>query len=137
MIVSPLHEDIINDPDVILIYGNPAQIARMVQSMIYSEGDIIESWANMGASCVKEMIGPFLENKASYVIPGRGARQIGMAGDDEMVFSLPATKLDSLLAGLKGTHENGTKYPINQYLFFQPTFNKTVEKLREKIKLVE
>ncbi|MBU4316254.1 MAG: DUF169 domain-containing protein [Proteobacteria bacterium] len=135
LVVSPLDSGTVENPDVILIYGNPAQMARMVQAMIYSEGGVIESWANMGASCVREMIAPLIENKAGYVIPGRGARQLGMAGDDEMVFTLPAKKLDSLLEGLKETHEKGTKYPINQFLFFEPMFNKTVEKLREKIKL--
>jgi hypothetical protein len=60
-----------------------------------------------------------------------------MAGDDEMVFTLPAGKLENLLKGIKETDEKGTKYPINQFLFFEPKFNKTVEKLREKIKLVK
>ena len=60
-----------------------------------------------------------------------------MAGDDEMVFSLPAGKLENLLIGVKETHEKGTKYPINQFLFFEPRFNQTVEKLRKKINLVE
>jgi uncharacterized protein (DUF169 family) len=137
LIVSPLDAGIIEDPDVILIYGNPAQMARMVQSMIYSEGDVIESWANSGGSCVREMIAPMIENKAGYVIPGRGARQLGMTGDDEMVFTLPAGKLDSLLTGLKKTHDNGTQYPINQYLFFEPVFDKKMEELRGKIKLVD
>lgn len=137
LIVSPLDSGIIKNPDIILIYGNPAQIARMIQSMIYSEGHVIESWANMGASCVREMIAPLIENKAGYVIPGRGARQLGMAGDDEMVFTFPAGKLDNFLTGVKETHEKGTRYPINQFLFFEPRFNKAVEKLREKIKLTE
>ncbi|OGP50605.1 MAG: hypothetical protein A2Y79_06845 [Deltaproteobacteria bacterium RBG_13_43_22] len=137
LIVSPLDSGVIQDPDVILIYGNPAQMARMIQSMIYTEGGVIESWASIGASCVREMIAPMIENKAGYVIPGRGARQLGMAGDDEMVFTMPAGKLENFLTGVKETHEKGTKYPINQFLFFEPKFNKTVEKLREKIKLVK
>jgi uncharacterized protein (DUF169 family) len=49
------------------------------------------------------MIAPMIENKAGYVIPGRGARQLGMVGDDEMVFTLPAGKLENLLTGLRET----------------------------------
>jgi uncharacterized protein (DUF169 family) len=135
LIVSPLESGVIQNPDVVLIYGNPAQMARMVQSMIYTEGGVIESWANIGASCVREMIAPMIENKAGYVIPGRGARQLGMVADDEMVFTLPVGKLENLLTGLKETHEKGTKYPINQFLFFEPRFNPTVEKFKTKIKL--
>lgn len=137
LIVSPLEAGLIDDPDVILIYGNPAQMARMIQSIIYTEGGVIESWASIGASCVREMLAPMIENKAGYVIPGRGARQLGMAGDDEMVFTMPAGKLEHFLIGLKETHEKGTKYPINQFLFFEPRFNKTVEELRAKIKIVD
>jgi len=137
LIVSPLDSGVIQDPDVILIYGNPAQMARMIQSMIYTEGGVIESWASIGASCVREMIAPMIEDRAGYVIPGRGARQLGMAGDDEMVFTMPAGKLENFLTGVKETHEKGTKYPINQFLFFEPRFNKTVEKLREKINLIK
>ncbi len=135
--VSPLNSGILLDPDVVLIYGNPAQMARMIQSLLYTEGGVIESWASIGASCVREMLAPMIENKAGYVIPGRGARQLGMAGDDEMVFTMPGGKLENFLIGLKETHEKGTKYPINQFLFFEPRFNATVEKLREKIKLAD
>ena len=137
LLVSPLESGVVQAPDVVLIYGNPAQMARMVQSMIYAEGDIIESWANIGASCVREMIAPMIENKAGYVIPGRGARQLGMVGDDEMVFTLPIGKLENLLTGVRETHKKGTKYPINPFLFFEPRFNQTVENFREKIHLQE
>lgn len=137
LIVAPLDSGVIDNPDVILIYGNPAQMARLVQSMVYMEGGVIESWAHIGASCVREMLAPMIENKAGYVLPGRGARQLGMVADDEMIFTLPAAKLDSLLTGLKETHEKRTKYPINQFLFFEPRFNPTVEKFREKIELVK
>jgi len=133
LILSPLDSGVVQDPDVVLIYGNPAQMARMVQSMIYTEGGVIESWSNIGASCVREMIAPMIEDKAGYVIPGRGARQLGMVADDEMVFTLPVGKLESLLIGLRETHRKGTKYPINQFLFFEPRFNETVEAFREKI----
>lgn len=135
LIVSPLESGVVPDPDVVLIYGNPAQMARLVQSLIYAEGGVVESWANIGASCVREMIAPMIENKAGYIIPGRGARMLGMVADDEMVFTLPAGKLENLLIGLKETHEKGTRYPINQFLFFEPRFNPTVEKFRTKIKL--
>ena len=135
LIVSPLESGVIQDPDVVLIYGNPAQMARMVQSMIYTEGGVIESWSHIGASCVREMMAPMIEDKAGYVIPGRGARQLGMVGDDEMVFTLPIGKLGSLLIGLRETHQKGTKYPINQFLFFEPRFNKAVEAFREKVEL--
>jgi uncharacterized protein (DUF169 family) len=135
LIVAPIDAGVITKPDVILIYGNPAQIARMVQSMIYVEGGVIESRAHLGLSCIGEMIEPMLSKKASYVVPGRGERQLGMAADDEMAFALPAAKFQNLLTGLRETDEKGTRYPIQPFLFFEPRFNKAVSQLIKKIKL--
>jgi uncharacterized protein (DUF169 family) len=136
LIVAPIDAGVIEEPDVILIYGNPAQIARLVQSMIYIEGGVIESRAHLGLSCISEMIEPIVSKKAIYAVPGRGERQLGMAADDEMAFALPAVKFQDLLTGLRETDEKGTKYPIQQFLFFEPRFNKAVAKLIKKIRLV-
>ncbi len=135
LIVAPIDSGIIAEPDVILIYGNPAQIARMVQSMIYVEGGAIESRAHLGLSCIGELIEPIISGKARYIVPGRGERQIGMAADNEMAFAVPAARLENLLTGLKETDEKGTRYPIQPFLFFEPRFNKAVSQLIKKIKL--
>lgn len=136
LIVAPIDAGVIENPDVILIYGNPAQIARLVQSMIYVEGGVIESRAHLGLSCISEIIEPVVSKKAIYVVPGRGERQLGMASDDEMAFALPTAKLQDLLTGLRETDEKGTKYPIQPFLFFEPRFNKAVSKLIKKIRLI-
>ncbi len=137
LIVAPLESETIQDPDVIVIYGNPAQMSRMGQAMVYSEGAAVESSADFGISCYREMVTPMLENKAVIATPGRGARILAGIGDDELAFSLPVGKLDSLLTGLKITHENGTRYPINQSLFFEPTYWDAIEKLRTKMQKMD
>lgn len=135
ILVTTAAAGLIEDPDVILIYGNPAQITRLIQSMVYIEGRMIESQAHFGLSCVNEIIIPSISKRAMYIVPGRGERQLGLAGDDEMVFALPATKLQDLLIGLKETDEKGSKYPIQPYLFYQPRFHKAGSKLMKKIRL--
>jgi len=137
LIVAPINAGVIKEPDVILIYGNPAQIARLVQSMIYVEGGAIESRAHLGLSCIGEMIEPVISKKAMYIVPGRGERQIGMAADDEMAFTLPSAKLQNLLTGLKETDGKGTRYPIQPFLFFEPRFNKAVSQLVKKINVTD
>jgi len=137
IIIAPLDSGIIEKPDVILIYGNPAQIVLLVQSWAYMEARVVESWAGTGASCIQEVVVPMLENKARYVLPGRGERKHGMAGDDEMVFSLPAGKLEDLLTGLRETSEKGSPYPTLQSLFFEPITNPSAEKLFQMIELVK
>jgi len=135
VLVSPTGAALIEEPDVILIYGNPAQITRLIQSMVYMEGRMVESQAHFGLSCVSEIIIPSVSKRAMYIVPGRGERQLGLAGDDEMVFALPAVKLQDLLTGLRETDEKGSKYPIQPYLFYQPRFHKAGTKLMKKVKL--
>jgi uncharacterized protein (DUF169 family) len=137
ILIAPLDSDIIEDPDVILIYGNPAQIVLLVQSWTYMEARVVESWAGTGASCIQEVVVPMLENKARYILPGRGARKHGMAGDDEMVFSLPAEKLEDLLTGITESSDKGSPYPTLQSLFFEPRTNQAAEDLFAKVKLIK
>ncbi len=133
LLISPLGKELIDDPDVILIYGNPAQTLRLIQSVVYMTGSIVASEAHVGLSCVSEMIKPMLEKKPTYVVPGRGERGLGMAGNDEMCFALPAGDLDALIEGLKTTDEKGSKYPPTQYLFFEPTFGPVQDKFAKRI----
>lgn len=135
LVIAPLEKGIIEKPDVILIYGNAAQITRMIQSMVYIQGGVIKSEAQVGLSCASEFLKPMRDKKAIYIVPGRGERQIGMAGNDELVFALPGEQLDDLLTGLKETDKRGTKYPINQMLMFDPIYTKPIMDIREKIVL--
>jgi uncharacterized protein (DUF169 family) len=133
LIISPLECGLVEKPDVVLIYGNAAQIARMVQSYVYINGGVVRSESQVGLSCGSEMIRPMMEKSAFYVVPGRGERSIGMAGNDEMVFAIPGEQLDDFLTGLAETHEAGSKYPIIQYLFFEPAYTPAIINFRNKI----
>jgi len=133
LVIAPLEMGIIDEPDVVLIYGNAAQITRMVQSMVYMQGGVVKSEAQTGLSCASEFLKPMREKKPIYIVPGRGERQLGMAGDDEMVFALPGEQLGDLLTGLKETDKQGSRYPINQMLMFEPIYTKAIMDFREKI----
>jgi len=137
VLISPLEYELVENPDVFLIYGNAAQVTRMVQSYVYIKGGVVRSEAQVGLSCGSEMIRPMMEKSAFYIIPGRGERSIGMAGNDEMVFALPGEQLDDFLTGLRETHEAGIKYPISQYLLFEPGYNAAITEFRNNTLVVE
>jgi len=120
LLLAPINSGAIEDPDVVLIYGNSAQIVRLAQSNIYMTGETVTSEAKVGISCASEMITPMLDNKPTFVVPGRGERSLGMAGNDELCFALPAGQLNTLIEGVKATHEAGSIYPSPQFLFFEP-----------------
>ncbi|MGQ9823581.1 MAG: DUF169 domain-containing protein [Desulfotomaculales bacterium] len=121
------------DNHPVLIYGNAAQVSRMVQAYVYVKGGVVKSESQVGLSCGSEMIRPMMEKSAFYIVPGRGERSLGMAGNDEMAFALPGDQLADFLTGLKETHEAGSRYPISQYLFFEPAYTPAIIDFRNKI----
>lgn len=133
LVLSPLEHELVTDPQVILIYGNAAQISRLIQSMVYVHGGTIKSEAHTGLSCVSEMIKPMLRKEALYIIPGRGERTLGLAANDELAFAFPLEQLEDLLFGIEATDKVGSKYPIPAYLFFEPAYTPQITELYSKI----
>ncbi len=122
------------DPDVVVIYGNPAQMMRLAQGYIYKRGGVVASETNLGFTCTNEMIWPLKQGKACFIHPGRGERMIGLTQDYEMAFSLPASQVDDLIAGLEATHKRGSRYPVQSYLLFETMQILQFEELEKRLK---
>lgn len=106
IIMAPLHRTSF-DPDIVLVYGNPGQIVRLIQGSLYNNGGFIESRFMGRAACGSEIITPFLEQKCNVTIPGGGEKAFALTCDDEMVFSIPAKDIPGLIEGLIATHKAG------------------------------
>jgi uncharacterized protein (DUF169 family) len=120
MLITPLSETTI-DPDIVLIYGNPAQISRLVTGAIYHNGGVVTSATHSGLSCASEIIIPFLNDKTQVIIPGTGERVLAMTQDDEMAFALPANQFENLVDGLEIHRKRGIiTYPISFHLLERP-----------------
>lgn len=109
------------EPDLFMVYGNPAQIMRLIQGALYNEGGAIHSSA-MGRLGCAAIITAIKEGKCRYLVPGNGDRIFGMTQDDEMTFFIPPSKVDSLIDGLVNTHKAGVRYPITSFFDFEATF---------------
>ena len=120
IMVAPLNRTAF-EPDVVMIYGNPAQMMRLIQGALYNEGGAIQS-ASMGRLGCSAIIPVIKENQCRYVVPGNGDRIFGMTQDHEMAFMIPASKLDTVLDGLSQTHKAGVRYPITSFFNFEATF---------------
>jgi uncharacterized protein (DUF169 family) len=106
IVVAPLQRANF-EPDVIIIYGNPAQVVRMVQGALYNEGGYIESrFAGRGA-CGGEITVPYSQQKYNVVAPGGGERVFALTSDDEMAFAVPSSKFRSFMEGVIATHKGG------------------------------
>ena len=123
LLVSPL-ERIPEEPDLIMIYGNPAQMTRLVHAATYHDGQpVTSSFSGRAGTCGSGLLTALQTGAYQVALPGTGDRAFSMAQDDEMAFVAPASKLGDLVAGLSLAGKNiGMRYPIPPYLRFSPEF---------------
>lgn len=129
IVLAPLHRANF-EPDILLMYGNSAQVMRLVQGALYKNGGRITSASSGRLDCSDFIVGPLQTGEASYVLPCSGDRIFALTQDDEMCFTTPWSKIEDIVEGLKGTHNGGIRYPIPSYLQFQPSYPKSYEKMR-------
>ena len=126
VVYSPLERTRI-EPDVILMYLNPAQLMRCLHGSTYLTGKPINcSFTGRAASCTEGVIAAYLDQTPKVVVPGNGDRVWATAQDHEMVYALPASHLKDLVEGLARTHEKGIRYPIPSFLRYQPEVGLTL-----------
>ncbi len=128
LVISPLSRTKVV-PDVVQIFGLPAQIMRVTQSYLFMEGGALEftSMGRMG-SCHLGVIKPHLTNKPQLVTLGNGDRVFGGAQDYEIMVSIPKSKLDTVITGLEATQKRGLRYPIPTYMNYTPGFQQSFAK---------
>ena len=85
ILLAPLSKDLF-EPDTIVVYGNPAQVMRMIQASVYSDGTRITGNFGGKVECTEYLIAPFKSGAPRVAIPGNGDRIFSMTQDDEMVF---------------------------------------------------
>ena len=92
-IVSPLTKTIVI-PDVILIYGDPAQILHIIHALSYEGKYIVQSaFIGYGESCLKGVLLPYISKKPQVVLPGTGDRLLSLTKEEEMAIGVPAELL--------------------------------------------
>ena len=133
LVLSPLHKIGIA-PDTVVLYGNPAQVSRMLQAATYDRGGKIEGLFGGKVECPEYLIRPFKTGQPRVVIPGPGDRIFSMTGDDEMIFAFPIDFLPSFVLGLKESGKKaGARYPITYYQNFEPRFPAHYEALAKRL----
>lgn len=101
------------EPEVLLVYGNPAQIMMIMcglQKMKYER--FWFSFIGEGA-CSDSLAQCYVTGKPAVAIPCYGERAIGGVSDDEVVIALPPGELERAISGLKELHKVGLRYPIS------------------------
>jgi uncharacterized protein (DUF169 family) len=133
VLLAPLKKGLV-EPDTVAIYGNPAQIMRLIQAWVFQEGKRISGNFGGKVECTEYLIAAYKTGMPRVAIPGNGDRIFSMTQDDEMVFALPGKDLETLVAGLKDAGRKvGARYPITFYQNFQPEFPALYKTLGEEV----
>jgi dephospho-CoA kinase len=101
------------DPDIVLIYGNPAQMMLLINALQFEDYEVMQFHCVGESSCSDAIARCYLDGKPSLTIPCYGERRYGHAQDDELVIALPADVMDKLLRGLEALYKRGIRYPIS------------------------
>lgn len=112
------------EPDVILIYGNPAQIARLAQGANYSTGTGVDSKTFAKGACSSYMARTFLKEECSLIVTSGGERVFAGVMDDELVFAIPSRLFEQVGKGIEAVHKEGlSRIPTPFYsMRIEPVF---------------
>jgi uncharacterized protein (DUF169 family) len=120
-IVSPLSRATF-EPDVIVVYGDPAQTMRMGLGALHMKGGVLSATFSGRLGCTQLIVRPIKTGECQFILPGMGERMYAATQDHEMAFAIPKVKLDEFMDGLRGTHKGGLRYPIPTFLRYPPIY---------------
>jgi dephospho-CoA kinase len=101
------------DPDIVLIYANPAQMILLINAIQFEDYEIMNFYCVGESSCSDAIARCYLTGKPAMTIPCYGERRYGHAQDDDLVMALPADQVDKVLRGLEALYRRGVRYPIS------------------------
>jgi dephospho-CoA kinase len=101
------------DPDIVLIYANPAQIMLLINALQFENYEIMNFFCVGESSCSDAISRCYLTGKPSLTIPCYGERRYGHAQDDELVMAVPAGMIDKAVSGMEALYRRGIRYPIS------------------------
>jgi len=101
------------EPDLILIYANPAQMALLINALQFDRYERLTFHSVGETSCADVIAEGFLTKKPALSIPCYGERRFGHAQDDELAMSLPPGELERVVENLKALYQRGIRYPVS------------------------
>lgn len=119
------------EPDTVLVYGNSAQVLRLVNAVLFRKGGSLHSDFAGRGDCSDIIIKGRKTREPQVILPCYGDRIFGMTADHEMAFTFPFDRSGEVVEGLEKTHKMGVRYPIPQYLRFEATFPPTYQEIEK------
>ncbi|MFT4242192.1 MAG: DUF169 domain-containing protein [Acidovorax sp.] len=115
MAVSPLASGRLGEPDICLVYANPAQMILLINGLQWAGYQKLE-WGAVGESACADSWGRALATgEPSLALPCFPERRYGGVPDDELLMALKPAQLTQAIDGLTHLAGNGLRYPIPPY----------------------
>jgi len=133
VIVSPIERTIIK-PDIVVVYGDGAQINRLVSGVAYADEEtpFIEAKLTSLAGC-RALSKCYKTRKAQFILPGYGERYQGFTGDDEVAVVFHIEALPKIVEGLEYTFRGGLRYPTPYMVEYSSPAPEPEEKAIKKL----
>lgn len=125
------------EPHVYLVYGNAAQVMRMLTAALFKRGGALSASFTGRIDCADIVIRTMTEDDYQVILPCYGDRVFGQTEDGEMAFTVPFSKAGEFIAGLEGTHRGGIRYPIPTFVRYSGQFPPAYDKLAEIFNTIE
>jgi len=121
------------EPDLILIWGNSAQIMRLIQGFLWKRGGRVSMSTFCDGVCADTISNAIITRDLQIAFPCLGDRRFGMAMDTDLIASIPFGIINEIIDGMEETHKGGTRYPI-PYQVSTPEFFVKLKKQLDKVK---
>ena len=99
------------EPDFVVIYCDSAQLSLLLLAREYKEGYDLKCSLSSHAACVYGVVPAVISGECQVAMPCRGDHYRAMAGDDEIIVTVPKGRLEDLMAGLKYVNSTGSRLP--------------------------
>jgi len=109
------------EPDIVLIYSNPAQLRHMLHVMSFVGEGNVDAKIYPVASCALAVV-PALSGDYCVTLPDPGEYGRALATEDEIIYSLPVGKMDTLMTQIKSFEDRKMGYRHDAFLEFAPDF---------------
>ena len=109
MALAPLHKANYS-PDLTMIYCNPSQLRHMLFAYMNKNGRRVTSTLDPIWSCVHSIVPSLLKGTCEVTVPDPGDFERSSAGDDEMVFTVPAGNMREFMDGVYRYEKAGMGY---------------------------
>jgi uncharacterized protein (DUF169 family) len=117
------------EPDLVMIYADSAQLNLLLLAREYKEGYDLKCALSSHAACVYGVVPAAQSGECQVGIPCRGDHYRAMAGDDEIIFTVPRGKLEDLMAGFRYVNSSGSRLPKGYSVLPEYPLRESYEKI--------